>query len=145
MPMMYLSHRFQRDLEKNFNVVHWDQRLAGKSFKKAFDAKEIRVSQYLSDAQVVIEYLRQKFNQKQVLLAGHSWGSYLGILLASKHPDLFSAYIGIGQVVDDPQALSLQKNFYKILLSKQKTKKLKTDFQKALPGMNIISSNMELN
>lgn len=111
MPMMYLSHKFQRTLEDDFVVVHWDQRLAGKSFKKEFNREKIRVSQYLSDAQVVVEYLLTKLRKKKIFLAGHSWGSYLGVLLASEHPEFFSAYIGIGQVVNDQQALELQNDF----------------------------------
>lgn len=111
MPMMYLSHRFQRPLEHKFLVVHWDQRMAGKSFQKEFDPEKISVSQYLDDAVKVIYYLLQRFDQDQLFLVGHSWGSYLGMQLVSEHPALFAAYIGVGQVVDDSLAIGVQREF----------------------------------
>src|SRR5215469_16680889 len=35
MPTMYLAHDFQRELERDFTVVQWDRRGAGKSFDAA--------------------------------------------------------------------------------------------------------------
>ena len=34
MPIMYMAHEFQRPLEKNFTVVQWDRRGAGKTFSR---------------------------------------------------------------------------------------------------------------
>ncbi len=36
----------------------------------------------------------------KLLLVGHSWGSILGVLMAKTRPDLFSAFVGTGQVAD---------------------------------------------
>jgi pimeloyl-ACP methyl ester carboxylesterase len=44
--------------------------------------------------------LKKKFNKDKIFLAGHSWGSFLGISTASRYPEKFYAYIGIGQVVN---------------------------------------------
>ena len=109
MPAMFLAHSFQRDLEREFVVVHWDQRAAGKSFVSTADPSTISTSQYLDDLFVVVESLRERFGQEQIYLLGHSHGSYLGILAASRHPELFRAYIGVGQVVDEERAFSFQK------------------------------------
>ena len=35
MPAMFLAHEFQTELERDFVVVHWDRRGAGKSFAAA--------------------------------------------------------------------------------------------------------------
>ncbi len=125
MPMMYMAHEFQKKLEEDFMVVHWDQRSSGKSFKKDLSAETINVRQYLNDAKVVIENLRERFAGNKFILAGHSWGSYLGTLLISENPDRFDAYVGIGQVVDDSIALVMQKDFLEArAVERQKEKEI---------------------
>jgi pimeloyl-ACP methyl ester carboxylesterase len=111
MPMMYLAHRFQRSLEESFLCVQWDQRGAGKSFHRGIRPESLSVEQILADALELIQLLRDRYGQNKILLAGHSWGSYLGMLLVSRHPELFHAYIGIGQVVDEAAALDYQDRF----------------------------------
>ena len=49
MPAMFLAHSFQRELERDFVMVHWDQRAAGKSFATGTDPSTISTSQYLDD------------------------------------------------------------------------------------------------
>lgn len=109
MPAMFLAHSFQSELERDFVVVHWDQRAAGKSFVPGTDPETISTSQYLDDLFVVVERLLNEFGRDQVYLLGHSHGSYLGILAASQRPELFRAYIGVGQVVDEERAFAYQK------------------------------------
>ena len=46
MPAMFLAHDFQRAMERDFVMVHWDRRGAGKSF--AYDGEQ-RVSQVVAD------------------------------------------------------------------------------------------------
>ncbi len=103
MPAMYLHHRFGRYVEDDFAVVHWDQRGAGKSYAEDLPRDTLRVSRMLADAEELIGHLRERFGREKVFLVGHSWGSYLGALLAERHPDWFHAYVGVGQVTD-PEA-----------------------------------------
>jgi pimeloyl-ACP methyl ester carboxylesterase len=98
MPLMYLAHSFQPDLENDFVVVQWDRRGAGKSYSPNIDPKLMRMSQELSDAERLIELLRQRFGQTKVIVIGHSYGTLLGIELAYRRPDLVRAYVGVGQV-----------------------------------------------
>jgi pimeloyl-ACP methyl ester carboxylesterase len=111
MPMMYLAHRFQRELEREFLIIHWDQRGAGKSFAPDVPVESMSVEQFLSDARELIELVRSRYGAEKIYLAGHSWGSYLGMLFASRHPELLHAYIGIGQVVDGQRAAAIQDEF----------------------------------
>jgi pimeloyl-ACP methyl ester carboxylesterase len=101
MPAMYLHHACVRELEHDFIVVHWDQRGAGKSWDKNVTIESMSVRQIMSDALELIELLRERYNVNKVYLTGHSWGSYLGMLLVHENPQLFHAYVGIGQVTDD--------------------------------------------
>jgi len=38
--------------------------------------------------------------ERKIVLVGHSWSSILGIFMAKTRPDLFSAFVGTGQVAD---------------------------------------------
>ncbi len=98
MPAMYLSHASGTALEKRFVVVHWDQRGAGKSFQTDLSPESLTVEKVLADAEQLIDRLRRRFGKDRVYLVGHSWGSYLGMILAERRPDLLHAYVGVGQV-----------------------------------------------
>jgi pimeloyl-ACP methyl ester carboxylesterase len=93
-----LMRRNTKSLEKHFTVVNWDQRGAGKSYKAIADKSRMNIEQFVSDIHELTEYLTKRFDKKKIILAGHSWGSVIGILAAAKRPELFSAYIGIGQM-----------------------------------------------
>ena len=112
MPMMYVAHEFQRPLEAHFTVVQWDRRGAGKTFARNQPAPEsMNTRQLINDAYELIDTLRNRYNQDKVLLVGHSFGTYLGSIMVDERPDLFSAYISVGQVVDDDMALVLQEEY----------------------------------
>lgn len=90
--------RYNAGLEKDFIVVNWDQRGAGKSFSPSMSADTMTVEQMVSDAHELVGYLRKNFAKEKIYLLGHSWGTMLGALLASRYPDDFLAYIGMGQI-----------------------------------------------
>lgn len=98
-PYMGFSHEFQAALERHFVVVQWDQRGAGKSY--AGTAPEsMRVRQFLSDTHELVLHLKQRFQRDRIYLLGHSWGAYLGLQEAWKHPENLYAFIGTGQMID---------------------------------------------
>lgn len=112
MPMMYLSHGFQRPLENNFTVVQWDRRGAGKTFSRNKPTAEtINTRQLINDAYELIDTLRSRYNQNKIVLVGHSFGTYLGSIMVNERPELFSAYISIGQVVDNGKSKIVQEAF----------------------------------
>jgi pimeloyl-ACP methyl ester carboxylesterase len=43
-------------------------------------------------------YLLKKFHQDRLVLVGHSWGTVVSALAVSRYPDLYSCYVGIGQI-----------------------------------------------
>src|SRR5437773_1706134 len=45
------------------------------------------------------EYTRKYLHTDNVILVGHSWGSFLGVHIVKRQPALFRAFVGTGQVV----------------------------------------------
>lgn len=89
-----------KKLVENFVLVLWDQRGAGKSYHKTIPAESMRVEQFISDCHDLVDYLRDKFIQEKIFLAGHSWGTIIGLSVASRYPDKLHAYIGISQIMN---------------------------------------------
>jgi pimeloyl-ACP methyl ester carboxylesterase len=67
------------------------------------------VSREIQDTIELIDQLRSRLHQQKIYLIGFSYGSYLGILVAQRHPELLHAYIGIGQMAcSDQESRTLQ-------------------------------------
>jgi pimeloyl-ACP methyl ester carboxylesterase len=98
MPEYWLTQRYPTGLEDIFTVVWWEQRGAGLSYSSDIPAETMTAEQFVSDTLEVTNYLRKRFNKDKIYLMAHSWGSYIGIQAAARAPDLYYAYIGIGQV-----------------------------------------------
>lgn len=84
------------ELEKYFTVCWWQQRGSGMSYDSEIETKTMTLDQFLSDTAEVSNYLRERFDQEQIYLMGHSWGSFLGIHATAKFPELYAAYICVG-------------------------------------------------
>jgi len=87
------------ELEKHFVVVNWDQPGSGKSYY-AEKTRNMTVDTYVRDGYALTEYLKERFSQEKIYLLGESWGSALGIFLASLYPESYHAFIGTGQMID---------------------------------------------
>ncbi len=125
MPMMYLAHEFQRPLEKNFTVVQWDRRGAGKTFSRnKATVESMNVRQIIDDAYELIDTLRNRYKQNKVILVGHSFGSYIGSIMVHEKPELFSAYVSVGQVVDSEKSTVLQEGFIREQAKKNKREEI---------------------
>jgi len=98
MPEYWLTQRYPTSLEDHFTVVWWEQRGAGLSYSPNIPAETMTAEQFISDTLEVTNYLRNRFGKEKIYLMGHSWGSYIGIQAAARAPELYYAYIGVGQV-----------------------------------------------
>jgi proline iminopeptidase len=99
-------------LEDHFTVVYWDQRLAGQTLDpRAAYPEALTISQMVDDLDVIVDRIRERLGHDRVVLVGHSWGTMLGVLYASRHPDKVAAYVGIGQMTDKSKAETLSYNF----------------------------------
>lgn len=88
------------DLEEAFVVATWDQRGTGKSYAALEPRSSLTVEQMVDDTIEVTDYLRDRFDEEKIFLVGSSWGTTLGVLAVQRRPDLFHAYVGTGQMVD---------------------------------------------
>ncbi len=104
---MPVGRAFNRSLESEFIVVHWDQRGAGKSNPRDFDEQTMTIERYVEDVHEVTHYLKTRFGRERIYLLGHSWGTAIGMAAAHRNPDDYVAYIGVSQVVDGDQAQAI--------------------------------------
>lgn len=93
-----LVMKYNRELEKSYTVVIWEQRGAGKSYYQFQEA--VTIDDFLQDLYELTKYLLDRFAQAALYLLGHSWGSVLGLRFIQLHPELVHTYIGCGQVVN---------------------------------------------
>jgi len=91
--------RHSQALEDDFVVVTFDQRGTGKSYDQLDPTSTLTPDRAVADTIEVANYLRDRFGRAKVYLAGQSWGTVLGVLAVQRQPELFSAFVGVGQMV----------------------------------------------
>lgn len=91
--------RSDAGLEEDFVVVTWDQRGAGKSYHALDPLATLTLDRMVADTLEVTQYLRDRFDEDKIYLVGQSWGSTLGVLAVQQHPEMYHAFIGVGQMV----------------------------------------------
>lgn len=83
------SYRIIDSLKSFYTCVLLHQRGAGKSRNIPINEKTINIKSYLQD----IELLRQKRNDKKIILLGISWGGLLAMNYAVVHPQYVSKLV----------------------------------------------------
>lgn len=120
-PISPYSDNLYGSFEKDFIIIQWDQRGAGRTFGKNapseinleyFKENPLTADQIINDGIVLSEYLTKYLGKQKLTLFGTSWGSVPGVAMASKRPDLFTAYVGHSQIVT-PKSNAL-KTFQKV-------------------------------
>jgi len=86
-------------MEDDVVFAVWDQRGAGTSYSALDPTGTWTLDRAVADTIELTNYLRRRFGQDRIYLFGNSWGSTLGVLAAQRHPELYAAYIGAGQMV----------------------------------------------
>jgi pimeloyl-ACP methyl ester carboxylesterase len=117
LPEYGMTKKYPTRLEENFIVCWYEQRGAGISYDKNVDYKQVTVENIVLDTVEIANYLRNRFKQDKIYLMGHSWGTLIGLKTIKKTPELFYAYIGIAQVVNQ---LKSEKLAYEYMIEKYK-------------------------
>ncbi len=100
--------------ERDFILVQWDQRGTGKNFghnapeelsPEYLKSNPLTIEQMTTDGIELVNYLIKHLGKQKIILFGTSWGSILGVKMATKNPELFYAYIGHSQMVNPSAGL----------------------------------------
>jgi pimeloyl-ACP methyl ester carboxylesterase len=117
-----------KELEKDFIIVQWDQRGTGKTYGR--NAPEELTPEYLKSNPLTLQqmtddgitlsaYLLRHLGKQKIILFGTSWGSALGVKIATKRPDLFYAYVGHSQIVNPTIDLKFYNKLYQMAEEKK--------------------------
>jgi pimeloyl-ACP methyl ester carboxylesterase len=117
MPDFFLTQRYPTGLENDFTVVWWEQRGSGISYSADIPRETLTEDQMIADTLTVTNDLRRRFGKDKIYLMGHSGGTFIGIQAAVRAPDLFYAYIGQSQMVDQ---LESERLAYEYMLAQYK-------------------------
>lgn len=115
MPDYFLTRKYPTGLEDYFTVVWWEQRGSGLSYCADIPPETMTLEQMISDTKDLTNYLRKRFGQEKIYLMGHSGGTFIGIQVASRAPELYHAYIGVAQMSDQ---LKSERLAYEYMLKK---------------------------
>lgn len=88
--------------EKDFTIVQWDQRGAGRTFTrnpKTVDTV-LTLAGLANDGNEVASFVAGHLKVKKIILVGGSWGSALAVNMALARPQMYAAYLGTGQMVN---------------------------------------------
>jgi pimeloyl-ACP methyl ester carboxylesterase len=97
-PETAIMKKLNSAIEKDFVMVYWEQRGAGKSYSKDIPAESMTIAQLILDTKELSEILSKRFKQEKIYLMGHSWGSYLAISAAYQYPEQYHSFFGVSQI-----------------------------------------------
>ncbi|WKN30345.1 alpha/beta hydrolase [Porifericola rhodea] len=110
----YSDHIFA-DWKKDFVIVQWDQRGAGKTYRKnkSEQADEdywlenpLQVEQMVKDGLELCDYLLQHLDKDKLVLMASSWGTVLATQMVQQRPEIFHFYLAHAQLISYKDNLS---------------------------------------
>jgi pimeloyl-ACP methyl ester carboxylesterase len=137
MPEYFLTQSYPTGMEQYFTVCWWDRRNSGLSYSANVPPETLTVEQSISDTLAVTNYLRSRFHKDKIYLMAHSGGSLIGIQASARAPELFYAYIGVGQMSYQLQSEILS---YEYMLGRYKeigNAKIVQQLEAAPPTMSV--------
>ena len=118
-PNYFLFDKFKPDLEDYFTVCYWEQRGGGLSYTSEVTLESMNFNQLASDAIEVTQYLIQRFRKEKIYIMAHSGGTPIALLAVQKEPNLYVAYIGMGQITNQMES---EKIVYLYILEQYKAR-----------------------
>lgn len=118
-PEYFLDYQYPTFLEDEFIVCFWDWRGTGLSYGKSVAPETMTREQFIADTFEVTEYLRKRFEADKIYLAAHSFGTSIGIQAIAERPELYSGYIAVSQIADQPRSEQLAYEYMLSLCEKE--------------------------
>ena len=137
-PILPLVHARNFDLRDSVTLCFWDQRGTGMS-ARAVDDTTLTLNQLVTDTVSITEQLLRMLGVKEVTMLGHSWGTYLGANAVSVRQDLYSAYIGVGQINSLAAADETRIKFFRIKAEQRNNNRTVKELD-ALAGEDLASN-----
>ncbi len=106
-PNYFLIDKFKPGLEDSFTVCYWEQRGGGLSYSPEVTLESMNYDQLAADAIEVTNYLRKRFQKEKIYIMAPSGGTPIALLAVQREPNLFLAYIGMGQVTNQSESEKL--------------------------------------
>ena len=110
-PNYFLIEKFNPGLEDYFTVCYWEQRGGGLSYNPEVTIESMTLDQLVSDAIEVTNYLRERFGKEKIYIMAWSGGTTIALPAVSKAPDLFHAYIAMGQITRQRESERIAYDF----------------------------------
>ncbi len=86
--------------ERDFTLVHWDQPGAGATYDRNGLPQPYTFARLAADGAAAAQVAIARLGVQRIALFGLSGGSIIGLMMARARPDLFTAFVGSGQVVN---------------------------------------------
>lgn len=110
-PNYFLFEKFNPGLEDYFTVCYWEQRGGGLSYTPEVTIESMILDQLVSDAIEVTQYLRRRFGKEKIFIMAWSGGTTIALPAVAKTPELYHAYIAMGQITNQRESERIAFDF----------------------------------
>ena len=86
--------------QKDFTLVQWDQPNAGATLAKSAAPVNLSIERIIQDGIAVAEFVCRSLQVGKIAVLGISGGTIIALNLVKRRPELFSSYVGTGQIVN---------------------------------------------
>lgn len=124
-PLSLYSDSVYQGWEREFTLVHWDQRGSGKTYEvnqevgeltiERLQQTELSIDLLVRDGLELTDYLLEHLGKRKLIITGSSWGSVLAVKMAQAAPANYHFYVGLSQLVNYHRNMQTS---YQLILAK---------------------------
>jgi pimeloyl-ACP methyl ester carboxylesterase len=97
---------------RDYTVINWDQRGAGKTFEKNGEGTpDVTLRRLTEDAVEVTRHALNRLGKRELVLVGQSFGAMLGLMVVNRAPELYRAFVGTGQFVNNELTMEYRERW----------------------------------